>query len=348
MFMKKIINSIIFLIACIYFVACSNPLDDNFGLSGDLDQFSVIYTAQGVSDSSKRVLSVPMTAIDTNFSVYATLGGIKKASEDIKITFRIAPELVDKYNEENATNLPLMYSESYSIDKYEVTIKKGQLISDGLKINIDASKFDGIGTFLLPIYLEKVSPEMKINDDLRTAYLLFNGYYESNPFEMKDRTNWSAVGCSSDEDEAFNNYIDGSKEKISFPDNGRAKSIIDDEVLTFWGTAWRNNIKPGPPHWITIDMGEEQDIHGIKITGRAAKMSYKEYEVKSNGNPRIFYLEVSNDNINWENAGEFSCTNVFDNMFYLDHSKKARYFKITVTATQADFYGTHIAEVYAF
>lgn len=344
--MKKILNHIIFSIACLYLVACNNPLENNFGLSGDLDQYSVIYTAQGVLDSSKRVLSIPMTVVDTNFSVYAALGGIKKTSEDIKITFRVAPELVDGYNNDNATDLPLMYAESYSINKYEVTIKKGELISDGLKINIDASKFDGIGTYLLPIYIEKVTPEIKINEDLRTAYLLINGYYESNPFPLKDRSGWSIAGVSTDENEAFNNNIDGSPDKISFPNNGRAISAIDNEVLTFWGTAWRST-KPGPPHWIAIDMGTEQDIHGIKIRGRAASMSYLA-AVKSNGNPRIFYLEVSNDNINWEKVGEFSCSNVFDNMFYLDYKKTVRYFKIVVTATQADFYGTHIAEINAF
>lgn len=344
--MRKIINSIIFLTACICFVACSNPVEDNFGLSGDLDQYSVIYTAQGVSDSSKRVLSIPMTVVDTNFNVYAAFGGVTTPSEDIKITFRVAPELVDEYNDANATNLPLMYSESYSIDKHEVTIKKGKLISDGLKINIDASKFDGIGTFLLPIHIEKVTPEIKINNDLRTAYLLINGYYESNPHPLKDRSDWTIAGISTDEREAWSGTIDNGTETTSFPDNGRAISAIDDEVLTFWGTAWRST-KPGPPHWIAIDMGSEQVIHGIKIRGRAASYSYKA-DVKSNGNPRIFHIEVSNDNISWENVGEFACSNVFDNEVYLDHSKKARYFKIVVTATQADFYGTHIAEINAF
>lgn len=344
--MKKIINSIIFLAACIGFAACSNPAEDNFGLSGNTDQYSVVYTAQAVSDSSKRVLSVPMTAVDTNFNVYAAFGGIDYPAQDLKITFRVASELVDVYNEANATSLPLMYAESYTIPKNEVTIKKGQLISDALRINIDASKFDGIGTFLLPIHIEKVTPEIKINDNLRTAYLLINGYYDSNPHPLKDRSNWSIAGISTDEQEAWSGKIDGDTQTTSFPNNGRAISAIDNEALTFWGTAWRST-KPGPPHWIAIDMGSQQDIHGIKIRGRAASYSYKA-DVKSNGNPRIFYLEVSNDNVNWENVGEFACSNVFDNEVYLNHSKKARYFKIVVTATQADFYGTHIAEINAF
>lgn len=344
--MKKIINHIIILIACIGFVACNNPIDDNLGLSGDIDQYSVVYTVQGVTDSSKRVLSVPMTAIDTNFNVYASFGGIDYPKEDIKISFKVAPELVSVYNEANATAYPLMLSESYKIENGEVVIKKGQLTSGGMKIKIDASKFEGIGTYLLPVKIDKVTPDIRINENLSTAYLLINGFYESNPFPMKDRSAWTIAGFSTDENEAFNNYIDGSPDKISFPNNGRAASVLDDEVLTFWCSAWRST-KPGPPHWITIDMGSEQDIHGVKIRGRAASYSYKA-DVKSNGNPRVFYVEVSNDNVNWEKAGEFLCSNVFDNMFYLDYKKKVRYFKIVVTATQADFYGTHVAEINAF
>lgn len=346
MFMKKIINRIIILFACIGFVACNNPIDNNLGLDGDIDQYSVVYTAQGVSDSSKRVLSVPMTVLDTNFNVYAAFGGIDYPKEDIKITFKVAPELVSVYNEANATELPLMLSESYKIESDEVVIKKGQLTSTGMKIKIDASKFEGIGTYLLPVKIEKVTPDIRINENLRVAYLLINGYHESNPFPLKDRSGWSIAGFSTDENEAFNNYIDGSPNKISFPDNGRAQSVIDDEVLTFWCSAWRST-KPGPPHWIAIDMGSEQDIHGVKIRGRAASYSYLA-AVKSSGNPRILHMEVSNDNSNWEKVGEFSCSNVFDNMFYLDYKKTARYFRLVITATQADFYGTHIAEINAF
>ena len=48
--------------------------------------------------------------------------------------------------------------------------------------------FDGVGTFLLPIQIESVSPEVPINESLRTAYLRINGTYSANPFPMIDRS----------------------------------------------------------------------------------------------------------------------------------------------------------------
>lgn len=331
--MKKIINTIIFALS-LSFLACDNPIDNNLGLD-NAETLSVVYTVQAVDDSIKRVLSIPMT-LDTVFSVYANYGGITYPDKDLKVKFRIAPELVSVYNGANATTYPMMLDNSFSIDNYEVVISKGKLQSAPLNINIDATKFDGIGTYLLPIHIESVTPDVKINDDLRTAFLLINGFYQSNPFSMIDRSTWSIAGFSTDENESNATYLL----------NGRAVSMLDGADDSFWGTQWRS-AKPGPPHWIAIDMGKEEEIHGLKIRGRNAGVATPNVP-RDRGNPRLFYIEVSDDNIEWENVGSFAVQNLIENTVYLNHKKKARYIKITITATQADFYGTHIAELYAF
>ena len=59
-------------------------------------------------------------------------------------------------------------------------------------------------------------------------------------------------------------------------------------------------------------------------------------------------IDVSDDNQNWTHAGTFTVENRIENTVYLDHKATGRYFRIFVTATQADLYQTCIAEVWAF
>lgn len=314
-------------------IACSKSYGDDLGVE-NAESYSLIYTINAIEDDSKNTMVIPMN-IDTSFAIYANWGGVYYPDKDINVKFRIAPELVAAYNEENQTSYPLMLDNSYSIENYEATIKKGELKSSPINIKINSGAFDGIGKFLLPVHIESVSPEIGINEKLRTAYFLVNGYYESNPFPIYDRALWSIAGFSTDENESNSTY----------PQNGRAISAIDNANLSFWCSQWRA-AKPGPPHWLAIDMGEAKELHGLVIRGRSDS---KNPEVaKSNGNPRIFHVDVSNDNINWIRAGNYAVDNILEYPVYFDHKKTARYFRITVTATQADFYGTHIAEVYAF
>lgn len=318
---------------CILFAACGKPYGDDMGVDNP-DSYSMIYTINASDDASKNVMVIPM-GIDTSFSVYANFGGISYPGTDIKVKFKIAPELIEKYNETNQTSYPIMLPESYNVENLDVVIKKGELQSSPVNIKIDSKAFDGVGKYLLPIHIENVSPEIKINENLRTAYLLVNGYYDSNPFPAYDRGGWSIAGFSTDEDE----------KNATYPNNGRAISIIDNANSSFWCSQWRA-AKPGPPHWIAMDMGEPKELHGVTIRGRHD--SKDPNIAKSNGNPRIFHVDVSNDNVNWERAGNYAVDNILQYSVYFDHKKTARYFRITVTATQADFYGTHIAEVYAF
>ena len=180
-----------------------------------------------------------------------------------------------------------------------------------------------------------MTPDLAVNESLQTAYLRINGYYTENPFPRYDRSGWSIAGFSTQEAEATSTY----------PNRGLAVSIIDGENNTYWGTQWRN-AKPGPPHWIAVDMGAPKELHGLTIRGRSDKEGSD--VPKSSGNPRIFNIDVSDDNQNWTHAGTFTVENRIKNTVYLDHKATGRYFRIFVTATQADLYQTCIAEVWAF
>ena len=242
---------------------------------------------------------------------------------------------MDTYNQKHQSNYPMMLDGSYTIENLEAVIPNGKYISSPIRIAINSQAFDGVGVFLLPVRIENVTPDLAVNESLQTAYLRINGYYTENPFPRYDRSGWSIVGFSTQEAEATSTY----------PNRGLAVSIIDGENNTYWGTQWRT-AKPGPPHWIAVDMGAPKELHGLTIRGRSDKEGSD--VPKSSGNPRIFNIDVSDDNQNWTHAGTFTVENRIENTVYLDHKATGRYFRIFVTATQADLYQTCIAEVWAF
>lgn len=223
----------------------------------------------------------------------------------------------------------------YTIDDTRAVIPNGKYISSPVTIRLNSAAFDGVGTFLLPITIERVTPDLPVSPTLGTAYLRINGTYTTNPFRPIDRSGWSVEAFSTEEPEAQTGY----------DDNGKAFSAIDDAPCTYWGTQWRN-AKPGPPHWITIDMGKSEELHGFTIRGRADPFTSD--TPKASGNPRIFNVDVSDDNASWTRVGTFTVENRIENEVYLDHKATARYFRITVTATQADMYQTCIADIKAF
>ena len=291
------------------FAACENPVQDDLNVDNP-ENYTRIYTVNAADDTSKNTLVFPLER-DTSFMVYANLSGIRNPGCDVTGKFRVA------------------------VENFETVIPNGKYISSPVRIAINSRAFDGVGVFLLPVSIESVTPGLAINESLQTAYLRINGYYTENPFPAYDKSSWSIAGFSTEEAEATTAY----------PNRGRAVSIIDGENNTYWGTQWRS-AKPGPPHWVAVDMGAPKELHGLTIRGRSDKEGSD--VPKSSGNPRIFNIDVSDDNQNWTHAGTFTVENRIENTVYLDHKATGRYFRITITATQADFYQGCLAEVWAF
>lgn len=312
-------------------VSCGKSFDENFNVKNP-ESYARIYTIQAIDDSAKHVYSLPMT-LDTTVHIYANYGGLGMPANDIRVTFKVRPDLVAAYNEAHGTAYPLMLEESYTIQDEAVTIRKGKLMSDPVKVNIHTAALDGIGTFVLPVHIESVDADITVNEELRTAYLLINGFYTANPFTPYDRAAWSIAGCSSEEPGEGGGG------------GGAALNAIDDVNTTYWCTAWRKT-KPGPPHWIAVDMGKENDIHGFILRGRQDGTDPE--QPKSSGNPRVLLVQVSENGTDWTDAGSFELANVLESTIFLDHKKTGRYFKLVVTATHADFYQTTLSEIRAF
>ena len=67
-------------------------------------------------------------------------------------------------------------------------------------------------------------------------------------------------------------------------------------------------------------MGAPKELHGLTIRGRSDKEGSD--VPKSSGNPRIFNIDVSDDNQNWTHAGTFTVENRIENTVYLDHRQR--------------------------
>ena len=178
------------------FAACENPIQDDLNVDNP-ENYTRIYTVNAVDDASKNTLSFPLER-DTSLMVYANLSGIRNPGCDVTVKFRVAPELVDTYNQKHQSSYPMMLDGSYTIENLEAVIPNGKYISSPIRIAINSQAFDGVGVFLLPVRIENVTPDLAVNESLQTAYLRINGYYTENPFPRYDRSGWSIAGFSTD------------------------------------------------------------------------------------------------------------------------------------------------------
>ena len=313
----------------------STPVEDGGSMMQALLRLSIVEPIVQVEmpEQMPQLEFIPTIPLPQEITLNATANF--NTLEVAKIGYRVNASKVDAYNEEKQTSYAAMPEACYTIDDTRAVIPAGKYVSSPVMIRLNSAAFDGVGTFLLPMTIERVTPGLPVSPTLGTAYLRINGTYTTNPFRPIDRSGWSVEGFSTEEPEAQTGY----------DDNGKASSAIDDIPCTYWGTQWRD-AKPGPPHWITIDMGKSEELHGFTIRGRADPFTSD--TPKASGNPRIFNVDVSDDNASWTRIGAFTVENRIENEVYLDHKATGRYFRVTVTATQGDMYQTCIADIEAF
>lgn len=146
------------------FAACENPIQDDLNVDNP-ENYTRIYTVNAVDDASKNTLSFPLER-DTSLMVYANLSGIRNPGCDVTVKFRVAPELVDTYNQKHQSNYPMMLDGSYTIENLEAVIPNGKYISSPIRIAINSQAFDGVGVFLLPVRIENVTPDLAVNESL--------------------------------------------------------------------------------------------------------------------------------------------------------------------------------------
>lgn len=327
--MKNIFNYKLFsiVIGTIIFLGCEKPDVDL--LKGSTDIYSSIYMPQAVNKPA--VYQFNFSGNKDSIIYGANFGGPGTLAKDIQISFMDDSALVSKYNAANFTSYKPMPEGSYAFEKSTATLTTVKKSTEALKLSIFTAKLDGVGGYLLPVTI-KNDGNVAVNESLKTTYFLISGAYASNPYPLYDNTAWKIISFSSEEKVG---------EGLT---NGRAIFAFDKNPDTFWSTEWKAN-KPGPPHIVVVDMLTPQKLHGFSFTGRKDPATGL---ARTTGNPRDIVLQTSADGITWTYTQSFALSNILVNTIYLNYSQTARFFKLTVNASQSDNYLTHIAELTAF
>ena len=313
-----------FLIAGLALLALACGKDTGFE---NPDRFAQVYMTQAYDLPNIKSLAIEPDAQPLYFG--ASFGGVNYPSQDITCRFEIASELVAEYNAANFTTYELLPAASYTVEGLEAILKKGELSSDVLRIDVhtEHESIDARKQYMLPVRLASVEGgNYPVNDQLRVTYFVVRTAYT----ELSKAT-WEVTSFSSEE-------LVGEG-----PDNGHAKHAIDGNPETFWHTQYRD-ANPAHPHYLVIDLGSTQAVHGLRIFGRSSWAP---------GRPLDVEVLISADGTTWASAGESALDGgVAENAIsFIDNGQKTfegRYVRIVVNRSFSGTNHTCIAEVFAF
>jgi len=311
------------LVAAISLYSCKDEFDLPYQ---PIDSYTSVYMPQVVNGpviSTLKIKDIVQTA--TYGAIY---GGQNYPTVNVPVSFAVDNSLVAAYNTANKTNYAVLPASAYTLSAINSVIPKGKTSTEPLSISfktIGAGAMEAMKTYLLPLTLS--CPDVKVNQSLKTAYYIVKAQPDLADYPNYLRSGWTIIGFSSQE-------ANGEG-----PNNGRAIFALDGDNNTFWHTQWQG-ASSGPPHFLTIDMGETKTIHGIAIMGRQADVGGKPNEVN---------VQVSTDGVVWSDGGTFNLQNNknLQSTFLPNGFKSARYFKVIVNSAYNGNY-TQVAELYAF
>jgi hypothetical protein len=253
------------------------------------------------------------------------------AANSINVTFKADPSLIAAFNTANHTNYSALPTANFSYET-TATIAKGQSSTPQLKLIIkNGDKLNAFSSFLLPIRIDQASGG-SINDVQKVTYFVVTRSPSLANLTPFDRSKWKIAGFS-------------TQEPAEGGGNGLGIDAIDDNMDSFWQSKWSGG-EPGPPHYITIDMGETKEIHAISVVDRDFSGDWATY---GHGQPKAMTVSISTDGSNWTDNGTFQVPIVepqAEIRFFLPQFLSVRYFRITVTDVWATN-STNIAEIYA-
>lgn len=290
-----------------------------------VSSYTQIYMAQAYTSPAIYNLKISDTAQTMVYS--ANYGGAEAPAQDIDVNFSVDNALVDSFNQANGTSYPVLPEKTYVLGATSAVIPHGSSSTGPLYISVKTGgegAMDILKDFMLAVRIE--SANAKINGKLQTAFFKVRAQPNLADYTDYDRSHWNVIGFSSQE---------ASGEG---PNNGRAIFCLDGDPNTYWHTQWAGG-QPGPPHYITIDMGEVKTLHGLSFLPRQSDNS---------GKPQNVSVETSLDNVTWTSGGSFTLANNKDlQPQFLSSFRDARYFKVTINTSYNATY-THLAELNAF
>lgn len=145
------------LVLSLYLGSCSNGPD--FG--------DAVYMTGTLTSSNVKFL------VDGESSIGLTVSSTTKASSDVKVSLKAAPELLDAFNKSTDRNTKLPPEGSYTIEGSEVIISVGKSQSSALKISAYSDMLEEGVSYCLPISISSLeSGDLNVLETSRTAYVM--------------------------------------------------------------------------------------------------------------------------------------------------------------------------------
>jgi len=180
-------------------------------------------------------------------------------------------------------------------------------------LTVKTRNIDYTQEYILPITIKSVSGNIPVSDDYKTAYFVF----EADVDAEAGRENWVKFGASSEWDAP---YV--------------VSKAFDGDLNTYWHSALT-----GMPQWFAVDMTRYKKIDGFTYNNR------KDVDQKSL--PKHVVIETSYDGSVWTTAldiAELPQSRVLQ-VFPLESTVIARYFRFTVLSTWTGDPYTYVAEI---
>lgn len=167
---KYILNCILFAMVVTFFTACNKDIEIP---GGPLNAYDKVY----MPAAARNPNVVNLKLIDSTYQVVygAAFGGYGYPEQDIHVQFAVKPALADSFNLTNNTTHTLLPEGSYTISQTSSVILKGKLNTDPLIVTINPLKANlvKLKKYILPVSLSVVEGGVAVNEDLSTAYYVF-------------------------------------------------------------------------------------------------------------------------------------------------------------------------------
>jgi hypothetical protein len=151
---KNILLSILLMLLCV--TGCKQEPD--FG--------DAIYMTGTLTSPNVKFL------VDGQSSIGLTVTSTTKATDDVKVVIKPAPELLEKYNASTGRNCQLPPAESYSVEGSIVTISKGKSLSSQIQVSAFSDGLKEGVAYCLPMKITSVEGgDLKVLETSSIAYV---------------------------------------------------------------------------------------------------------------------------------------------------------------------------------
>jgi hypothetical protein len=300
-------------VSCIMTAACSKAIPDGFGVE-NAGQYATVYLGAAFHGNLEKIL-VPEQ--DETFNIYANYSGLLDLESPVYVTFEANPELVAEYNDVMSAAYKVLPAQNYILEHRTVAIAAGSMNSDAMKVTLCPDGLLSKGPYMLPVTISNVSDkDMKVNEDLKTLYIVVKYDDSSLTFENYEKIGWEVVDCS------YNAEGHGPE------------AVLDGDPDTWWEGVQTLDESMGQKltHSLTVDMLRPVVIHGLGIRARTRMVAGAQYHYA--GQPRQVEVELSTDKQTWVKVQKAVVLPFgIESSIRFEEYMKARYVRLTVNNT---------------